>query len=98
MEWPAQSSDLSPLDFFFLGVTNDDVYARKFTNLFKFDDIHQARSTEDREWYRIIEKSRQISRFDDFGMLRNCSVLLKIHGVIQPFVFHMKAHSSDNNP
>ena len=49
MEWLSQSFYLSPLDFFFWGVTNDDVYAPKFTNLSKFDDIHQARSTEDRE-------------------------------------------------
>ena len=49
MEWPAQSSDLSPLDFFFWGLMNDDVYAPKFTNLSKFGDVHQARSTEDRE-------------------------------------------------
>ena len=46
MEWPSQSFDLSPLDFFFWGVTNDDVYAPNL-NLSKFDDIHQARSTED---------------------------------------------------
>ena len=49
MEWPAQSSDHSPLDFLFWGVMNDDVYALKFTNLSRFDDIHQARRTEDRE-------------------------------------------------
>ena len=45
-----------------------------------------------------FEQSCRISRFDDFGMLCNCCVLLKICRVIQPIVFHMKAHSSDNNP
>ena len=45
-----------------------------------------------------FEQSFQICRFDDFGMLPNCCVLLKICGVIQPIVLHMKAHSSDNNP
>ena len=47
--WNGLLKGLSPLDFLFWGVKNDDVYAPKFINLSKFGDVHQARSTEDRE-------------------------------------------------